>query len=154
MCSLNPYIIFKNTCACCLLCAGIDDGTNVAAPGIVWAVQGDSWEVLFTGSVSWKRGAGKASRSHKLTLSGPHLVFVRRADLIGKPIAWADIKKFHAQRFFDKGLPAREVTKENLAKAETLMNNFLEDVRNPRCACVCGCVCGCVYVCVGACACV
>ena len=132
MCTLDPYIIFKNTCACPFFCAGIDDGTNLAAPGIVWEVQGASWEVLFTGSVSWKRRAGKNNRSHKLPLSGPHLVFVRRSEHMGKPIAWDHIQKFFAQRFFDKGLPAREVTKANLAKAVELMNNFLEDVRNPR----------------------
>ena len=115
-----------------VFCAGIDNGTHLAAPGIVWSVNGETWEVLFAGSVAWKRGAEKNSRSHKLTLGGPQLVFVRPAAFLGKPIAWDQTQKFHVPRFFDKGLPAREVNKSNLSKAVKHMNNFLEDVRNPK----------------------
>ena len=112
--------------------AGIDNGTRLAAPGIVWSVSGETWEVLFTGSVGWKRGVEKNSRSHKLPLAGPHFVFVRQCEFLGKPISWGQINKFPAPRFFAKGKPARVVDKTNLAIAVKNMNVFLEDVRNPK----------------------
>ena len=98
-------------------------------------MHGESWEVLFTGSVAWKKAESKGKgnkRSHKLDLGGPHFVFVREAKLVGKPIAWNDIWKFHAQLFFDKGYPAARVYKANLAAALLLGQNFMREVINPH----------------------
>ena len=99
-------------------------------------MHGESWEVLFTGSVAWKKAESKKgngnNRSHKLDLGGPHFVFVREAKLVGKPIAWNDIWKFHAQLFFDKGYPAARVFKAALAAALLLGQNFLREVLNPH----------------------
>ena len=83
--------------------------------------------------MAWKRGGDKHNkRSHKLTLSGPHFVFVRASEYVGTPITWENIRKFHAQLFFEKGTPAREVSKANMSKAVQHMNSFLGDIRNPR----------------------
>lgn len=130
--SYYKHKLFLTTYVCAFF-LGIDDGSNLAAPGIVWDVYGTSWEVLFTGSVAWKRGGERQNkRSHKLKLSGPHFVFVRRSEHVGTPIAWDKIRKFHSQLFFLHGTPAREVSKANMHKAAKEVNNFLGDVRNPR----------------------
>ena len=111
---------------------GVDDGERLAAPGIVWQVYDRSWEVLFTGSLAWKHVASRVKRSHKIVLSGPHFIFVRPADLIGKPICWGDIYKFHVQNFFTHGDPAPVVNKATLAEEFDRTQAFLSEVENPK----------------------
>lgn len=112
---------------------GIDDGERLAATGIVWHVYERAWEVIFTGSLSWKHVERRSkSRSHKIVLSGPHFIFVRNANLMGTAIRWEDICKFHCQHFFSRGVPASTVDKNTLAKEIALTDSFLSDVKNPR----------------------
>lgn len=112
---------------------GIDNGERLAAPGIVWQVFGKAWEVLFTGSVGWKQSETKNNkRSHKLILHGPHFVFVRDANLVGSPISWESIQKFHVQIFFLEGEPMSKVNKADMAAALLQAGNFLTEVKNCR----------------------
>ena len=110
-----------------VLFAGIDNGKRLAATGILWHVHDHTWEVLFTGSLSWKDETAKGNqRSHKIMIKGPHFVFVRNEKLMGETIDWHDVNKFPARDFFNYGVPGSEVDPTVLARESGLVRSFLQ----------------------------
>ena len=96
-------------------------------PGILWHVHDRTWEVMFTGSLSWKDETAKGNlRSHKILIKGPHFVFVRNQKLLGGKIVWHDVNKFPARDFFNYGVPDSEVDPTVLARESGLVRRFLQ----------------------------
>ena len=111
-----------------MLFAGIDNGKRLAATGILWHVHDHTWEVLFTGSLSWKDETAKGNlRSHKILITGPHFVFVRNQKLLGEKVVWHDVNKFPARDFFHYGVPGSEVDPTVLARESGLVRRFLQE---------------------------
>jgi len=108
------------------LFVGIDSGNRLAATGILWHVHDRTWEVLFTGSLSWKDQTARGNlRSHKIIIQGPHFVFVRDSKHMDKKISWGDVSKFPARDFFNYGDPGSEVDPTILARESGLVKRFL-----------------------------
>ena len=111
-----------------VLFAGIDNGKRLAATGILWHVHDHTWEVLFTGSMSWKDETAKGNlRSHKIVIKGPHFVFVRNRQLLGSKVVWRDVNRFPARDFFNYGTPGSEVDPTVLARESVLVKRFLQE---------------------------
>ena len=92
---------------------GLDNGTRLAAPGILWKIFDQDVEVVFTGSLGWKNKAGRRGnrRSHHIQLPGPHYVFVRAAEHMGQKLHWSQLRKVLAQVFFNSALPEKKIHK-------------------------------------------
>ena len=113
---------------------GLDNGTRLAAPGILWKIFDEDVEVVFTGSLGWKNKAGRRGnrRSHHIQLPGPHYVFVRAAELIGQQLHWSQLRKVLAQVFFNSALPEKKIHKSAVLLERVLAKAFLRTVSSPR----------------------
>ena len=112
----------------------LEDGTRLAAAGILWKVYDETYEVVFTGSLGWKNKCGRRgnTRSHHIQLPGPHYVFVRDAALAGREVKWSHLRKFIVQVFFNNGTPEEKLPKSVVVVTGLLANEFLRQVVDPR----------------------
>ena len=109
---------------CCT--KGVDDGTRLAATGIIWEFDHVQYEIVVTATLGWKdKGVHGKNRSHKIESKGPHYAFVRESRYVGDSVFFRQLKKVHIMDLFRNGKPAALVTKSVLAREAVFVSSFL-----------------------------
>ena len=107
--------------------AGVDDGMRLAATGVVWKLFDKKYQVVLCAALGW---SAKSALSHKVVPSGPIYVFLRDVQHVHNPIVFGVLRKINCHGLFQHGVPASEVTVDDIKKTKDFVQDFLDENTN------------------------
>ena len=118
--------LYRHDCVCLTHIRkfdAIDDGVQIAATGIDWALDGSQITVVLVASLGYT--SSKNSRSTKLEDSGGTQIVLRDSQLDVDPLKWNHMFQLPCELLFRNGTPLRFVDTIRRAKLLDMVDKFV-----------------------------